>query len=134
MKISMNSKRAQETKLAFQAAILGGDEVAGLAYADWLEEMGSTTEARKIRAKIREADLARYIRCEVIGKVDRLVASQTAFDGWFGPWREEQVGYVRGMRDAMANGYVPTLSRGRALQARLGRYLEAIGRRVFWIS
>lgn len=140
--------RKQRERLAFQAAILARDEVAGYAYADWLEEIGSKTEAKVIRAKlsqprqgsIRACGLGMHIRCELISKADKLLRSETAFStGWYGSHRVysdalNAIGIPDGFNAAVLTGYVPTLDASKTKQSRLGLYLEALGVAVFWIG
>jgi hypothetical protein len=143
MKVNMNSNAMQATKVAFQAAILAGDKVAELAYVDWLEEMGSTTEAAKLRRKLDKQGqdgrtaIQDHVRYELIGKAERLIVSQTAIkEGYFGQFitRGNLTTLEGGFLAAARNGYVPTLRKGKALQKRLGDVLTALGHKVFFIS
>lgn len=143
--VNLNSKRAQEVKLNFLlAAVEGdGDLTSLLAYADWLEEQGKGLRAQHVRSRAlhyaaepgRTRDGETWLKWHVTWELgivaDGLAKSETAFRGF------AHRGYSSrddsSMELAMMGGYVPTLTRKYKRQAKLGRIIEALGYRVFWI-
>ena len=137
--INLNSKAAQELKLAHLTAAANGDSVALLAWADWLEDNGSDRAARSLRGDVKrfcsEDGGVWYARMHLGWMADGLVKQATAFSAFsYGGNRRDgrMVKDDGSLEYALANGYVPTLSRSKARQEKLGRIIEALGYRVFW--
>ena len=127
----------QKQQFAFQQAIMAGDEAAGLVYLDWLEDNGRGKKAAKIRKRLEQGGTVKgEVYGDLVGQAHDLLKSQTAINGYYGTYRWGPEGMEGDGFDWLAakRGYVPTLRRGKALQCRLGRILEALGHRVFWIA
>lgn len=152
-----STRGAQEARLNFWLAAIEnnpeGDLLSLYALADWYEDNGSPKQSREVRKDAEkyqaenetgrtgrgESWLSWYIKYRLWVFADSLVKAETAFRrGAYGGNYDWNNGgqFARddgSLEYAMTvNGYVPTLRRGRARQARLGRILTALGFRVFW--
>lgn len=147
--INLTSRAAQERKLAHLIAAAQGDELALPAWADWLEENGSLRVARQVRYDLQkfcarkgenihgETGLVWYARYQLTLIAEGLVG-KTAFRqfAYGGNWNLDgtMMEPDGSMEAEMRRGYVPTLSRGKARQEKLGRVIEGIGFKVHWIG
>lgn len=135
-RLNLNTREAQDQLIAFQGAILAGDKAAPFAYADWLEDNGHGNHAEQVRKWLKAPGwydtyptmLHWKIRISLAGKACKLVVKCTAFKGYYASRNCE------GLSGAYRRGYVPTLSRSKPNQERLGRILLALGHKVLWIA
>jgi uncharacterized protein (TIGR02996 family) len=149
--LSLNTRVAAEIKLNFLlAAVQGdGDLTALLAYADWLEDNGSDRRAAHVRKQAYH----------YAGPKGRMVCGETWLrwhaayelgviaEGLVGGTHWKRFAY-RGnysadgrmisedgsMERQLDLGYIPYLSRSSKRQAKLGRIIEGLGYKVFWID
>lgn len=149
---NLNTRGAQEAKLTFLLAAADGDGdlSALLAYADWLEEQGKDKQAARVRQQAEryaseegrtvtgETWLVWHARYELRLIAEGLV-SETAFRCF--TYRGNYAGIDGSlerndgsMEYALTQGYVPTLRRSSRRQAKLGRIIEGLGYKVFYIN
>lgn len=144
--------RAQEMKLRFLLAAAEGDGCLAslLAMADWMEENGGYRQAEATRADAvkhatgpgrtlaGETWLAWWARYQLKLIADGLAKSDTAFPrfGYHGNWNHDGTPEAAdgSMEFHLRRGWVPTLCRRGKRQVRLGRIIEGLGYRVFWIG
>ncbi len=150
--LSLNTRLAQELKLTHLIAAVEGDDLAMPVWADWLEENGSDRASGEVRKDLAhwgkdaehrnihgETSLEWFLRYRLAQLAEKLVRDCTAFPcfAYRGNYRPDG-GMMRhdgSMEAAMKEGgYVPTLRRSKPKHVRLGRIIEALDFRVFWIS
>jgi hypothetical protein len=149
---NLNTRGAQDMKLAclLAAAQGDGDLSALLGWADWLEEEGHGLRAAHVRNRAEhyaaqkgrtvtgEAWLVWHARYELRLIAEGLVG-ETAFRRF--TYRGSYAGIDGSlerndgsMEYALTQGYVPTLKRSSKRQAKLGRIIEGLGYKVFYIN
>jgi uncharacterized protein (TIGR02996 family) len=148
--LNLNTKVAAETKLNFYlAAVQGdGDLTALLAYADWLEDNGSDRRAAKVRKRahhyaseerrtIRGDTWLRWHAAYELGRIAEGLMSETSFRHfrYFGNYNKDgSMARDDGSMEYYLAHYVPALRRDSKRQDKLGRIIEGLGYRVFWID